>query len=61
MASENIAKQVRRLLRLEKCPKCGSTNISSDVDLDEDFNVVREYDFCFDCGAEWNERKIEKK
>lgn len=40
----------------KKCPKCGSVRISVDVDLDpeNDNRFIREYEFCFDCGYEWN-------
>lgn len=38
------------------CPECGSENISVDVDLDpdNDYKFKREYQFCFDCGHEWD-------
>lgn len=48
-------------VREKVCPQCGSTDISSDVDLDnsDPTKIISEYDFCFDCGYEWNvtERK----
>lgn len=38
------------------CPKCGSEKISADADLDpdNDYKFKREYQFCFDCGHEWD-------
>lgn len=37
---------------MKTCPKCGSEDVSSDVDLDENQEIIKgsEYDFCWDCG-----------